>query len=157
MVTINQSPNKSPFSTIHDSNFLSIFSKIEKVILLRIIYVIILFLSSTFNLYIIPSAEKMRISWERTGGFAGISKHKSLDTAFLTTEENQQLLTLLEAVDFFNLPTHITTESIYPDTFEYMLTVEDEGKQHSVIIAETALTGNLRALIEWLNRAMSQK
>ncbi|MDJ0619225.1 MAG: hypothetical protein QNJ63_21205 [Calothrix sp. MO_192.B10] len=94
----------------------------------------------------------MRISWERTGGFAGISKHKSLDTDSLTAEENQQLLTLVEAVDFFNLPPHITTENIYPDRFEYILTVEDKGKQHSVIIAETALTGNLRTLIELLNR-----
>ena len=93
----------------------------------------------------------MRISWERTGGFAGISKHKSLDTASLTLEESQQLLTLIEAVDFFNLPPHIATESIYPDSFEYILTVEDEGKQHSVIITETALTDNLRTLIELLN------
>ncbi|MDJ0798831.1 MAG: hypothetical protein QNJ51_18765 [Calothrix sp. MO_167.B12] len=94
----------------------------------------------------------MRISWERTGGFAGISKHKTLDTNSLTAESSQQLLTLIEAVDFFNLPSHITTESIYPDSFEYILTVEDEGKQHSVIIAETALTGNLRTLIELLNQ-----
>ncbi len=99
----------------------------------------------------------MLISWERTGGFAGISKHKSLDTAFLTAEENQQLLTLIEATDFFNLPPHITTESIYPDSFEYILTVEDEGKQYSVTIAETALTDNLRTLIESLNQIKSQK
>ncbi len=99
----------------------------------------------------------MLISWERTGGFAGISKHKLLDTASLTAEENQKLLMLLEAVDFFHLPPHITTESIYPDSFEYILTVEDGDRTYSVTIAETAITDNLRTLIDSLNQITSQK
>ncbi len=99
----------------------------------------------------------MLIAWERTGGFAGISKHKSLDTASLTPEENQRLLSLIEATDFFNLPPYVTTDRIYPDSFEYIVTVEDGGKQHSVTIVETALTGDLRILIEFLNQIKSQK
>jgi glutamate mutase epsilon subunit len=99
----------------------------------------------------------MRISWSRTGGFAGISQDKSLDTNSLTDEENQQILTLVAAVDFFNLPTRIASQSTYPDSFEYLLTVEDGTKEHSVIIAETALTGKLSSLVQLLNQIISSK
>jgi hypothetical protein len=99
----------------------------------------------------------MRISWSRTGGFAGISQDKSLDTTSLTDEENQQLLTLIAAVDFFNLPTRIVSQNTYPDSFEYLLTVEDGAREHSVIVAETGLTGKLSSLVQLLNQITSSK
>ncbi|MBP5973076.1 hypothetical protein HW132_10100 [Brasilonema sp. CT11] len=94
----------------------------------------------------------MRISFERTGGFAGISTKKTVDTASIPANEADQLPSLLEAADFFNLPEKITASTTQPDRFQYKLTVEDKGKQHTVTVSEAALPGTLRPLIEWLQK-----
>ncbi|MCP6759508.1 MAG: hypothetical protein NHB32_12240 [Fischerella sp. CENA71] len=93
----------------------------------------------------------MRISLQRTGGFAGISKKAIVDTANLSSEETQQLSHLLEAVNFFNLPTIINTPSNQADRFQYTLTVEENNQQHTVKVSEAALPGNLKQIIEWIN------
>ncbi|MFQ4146125.1 protealysin inhibitor emfourin [Chlorogloeopsis sp. ULAP02] len=92
----------------------------------------------------------MRISLERTGGFAGISKKTTLDTANLASEEAKQLPLLVEAANFFNLPANMTTPRNQPDRFQYTLMVEDNGRQHTVRVSEAALPGTLRPLIEWV-------
>ncbi|WP_193200084.1 protealysin inhibitor emfourin [Nostoc sp. MG11] len=97
----------------------------------------------------------MRISFERTGGFAGISKKKTFDTATLPPNEAQELPRLVEAADLFKLPERITSPSAQSDRFQYKLTVEDNGMQHTVTVSEAALPGTLRPLIEWLNKNRS--
>jgi hypothetical protein len=92
----------------------------------------------------------MRISFERTGGFAGISKIKTIDTASLPPNEASLLPTLVEAADFFNLPENIPSSAPGGDRFQYTVTVEDNGQQHTVTVSEGALPGQLRPLIEWL-------
>ncbi|MEA5507811.1 protealysin inhibitor emfourin [Halotia wernerae UHCC 0503] len=99
----------------------------------------------------------MRISFERTGGFAGISKRTTLDTATLPPKEANELPRLVEAANLFNLPVQITSSHPQSDRFQYKLTVEDNGKQHTVTVSETALPGTLRPLIEWLNHAAQKK
>ena len=95
----------------------------------------------------------MRISFERTGGFAGMTKTKTVDTASMPTNEANQLPQLLSAANFFNLPTNITSDPTVPDRFQYTLTVEDEGKKHTITVSEAALPVTLRPLIEWVNNA----
>jgi bifunctional pyridoxal-dependent enzyme with beta-cystathionase and maltose regulon repressor activities len=94
----------------------------------------------------------MRISCERMGGFAGITKKKTVDTAALSREKAKQLLLLVEASDFFNLPAQITVSSTQRDRFQYKLTVEDNGKKHTVTVSETGLPGTLRPVIEWMDK-----
>ncbi|BAY07859.1 protealysin inhibitor emfourin [Calothrix sp. NIES-2098] len=94
----------------------------------------------------------MRISFERTGGFAGISKKTTVDTANLPPNEANELPRLVAAADLFNLPEKITAPNPQVDRFQYKLTVEDQGKQHTVTVSEAALPGTLRPLIEWLNQ-----
>jgi hypothetical protein len=93
----------------------------------------------------------MRISFERTGGFAGISKKTTVDTATLSAKEAKELPQLVEVADLFQLPEQITSPNPQSDRFQYKLTVEDNGKQHTVTVSEAALPGTLRPLIEWLN------
>jgi len=93
----------------------------------------------------------MRISFEHTGGFAGISRTTTVDTANLSADEANQLPQLLEAANFYNLPATITAPPTQPDRFQYTLTVEDKGQEHTVTVSEAALPGTLRQLIEWLN------
>ncbi|MGB3642595.1 MAG: protealysin inhibitor emfourin [Rivularia sp. (in: cyanobacteria)] len=92
----------------------------------------------------------MLIFLERSGGFAGISKVFKVDTAKLPTKQGEQLSMLLEAANFFNLPAYIAAESNQRDRFEYTLTVEDKGSQHTVTVAESAIPDNLKPLIEWI-------
>ncbi|MBW4592333.1 MAG: hypothetical protein KME46_05260 [Brasilonema angustatum HA4187-MV1] len=94
----------------------------------------------------------MRISFERTGGFAGISTKKTVDTASIPANEADQLPSLLEAADFFNLPENITASTRQADRFQYKLTVEDKGREHTVTVSEAALPGTLRPLIEWFQK-----
>jgi hypothetical protein len=94
----------------------------------------------------------MRVSMERTGGFAGISKRTTVDTTNIPVNEANQLPQLVEAANFFNLPDNITAPSNQPDRFQYRLTVEDKDKKHTVTVSEAALPGTLRPLIEWVNQ-----
>ncbi|HEY9632171.1 MAG TPA: protealysin inhibitor emfourin [Coleofasciculaceae cyanobacterium] len=95
----------------------------------------------------------MRMTIERTGGFAGISMTKVVDTTTLPDNEANQLRQLVDAADFFRLPKTITSKSPQPDRFQYQLTLEDKGKQHTVEVGEQAVPGTLRPLLEWLMAA----
>lgn len=95
----------------------------------------------------------MRITIERTGGFAGITTTKVVDTTTLPANEANQLSQLVEAADFFRLPANITSNSSQPDRFQYQITVEDHGKQRTVNVSEQAIPGTLRPLIEWIMAA----
>ncbi|MDF5708537.1 MAG: hypothetical protein PUP90_12845 [Nostoc sp. S4] len=99
----------------------------------------------------------MRISLERTGGFAGISKKTSVDTAQLPASEANTLNRLVEAADLFRLPEQITSPNPQSDRFQYKLTVEDNDKQHTVTVSEAALPGTLRPLIEWLQNSAQKR
>jgi hypothetical protein len=95
--------------------------------------------------------------FERTGGFAGITRKTTVDTATLPLQEAKQLLLLVETADLFQLPAQIPSPNPQSDRFQYKLTVEDNGKQHTVIVSEAALPGTLRPLIEWLNDVAKQR
>jgi hypothetical protein len=99
----------------------------------------------------------MLITFERTGGFAGITRKKTFDTAILPANEANNILRLAAAADLFNLPPQIPAPHPQSDRFQYKLTVEDNGKQHTVIVSEASLPGTLRPLIEWLNNAAVQR
>ncbi|MEA5605367.1 protealysin inhibitor emfourin [Nostoc sp. UHCC 0252] len=98
----------------------------------------------------------MRVSFERTGGFAGITKKTTVDTATVSPDEAATLLRLVEVADLFRLPEIITSPNPQSDRFQYKLTIEDNGKHHTVTVSEAALPGSLRPLIEWL-QTMAQK
>ncbi|MEH2433459.1 MAG: protealysin inhibitor emfourin [Nostoc sp.] len=99
----------------------------------------------------------MRVSFERTGGFAGITKKTTVDTDTLAANEASTLVRLVEVADLFRLPEHITSPNQESDRFQYKLTVEDNGKQHAVTVSEAALPGTLRPLIEWLQNIAQKR
>lgn len=99
----------------------------------------------------------MRMTFERTGGFAGITMTKVFDTSTLPDGEANQLRQLVDAADFFHLPATITSATPAPDRFQYQLTVEENGKQHTVEVSEQAVPGILRPLLEWLMAAARRR
>jgi hypothetical protein len=92
----------------------------------------------------------MKILFERSGGFAGMTRTTTIDTDNLPVYQVQQLSPLLEAANFFSLPSSINSQSPQNDRFWYTLTVEDNGKSHTVTVSEAALPGTLRPLIDWI-------
>lgn len=97
----------------------------------------------------------MQISFERSGGFAGMVMATDVDTANLPSEDAKHLRTLVEAADFFRLPT--TIAAAQPDRFQYQITVSDAGKHHSVSVDEAAMPGTLRPLVDWLMNATRRR
>jgi hypothetical protein len=96
------------------------------------------------------STEKvMHVKIQRTGGFAGLTTTKSIDTASLPAPEIDRLEQMLESAHFFELPALIPSTP-QPDRFEYQITVERNGEKHSVTAAEPALPAELKPLVDWL-------
>jgi hypothetical protein len=96
------------------------------------------------------SAEKlMHVKIQRSGGFTGIPLTKSIDAENLSASEIDHLEQMIEAAHFFELPARIPSEP-QPDRFEYQITVEQDGKKHSVTAAEPALPAELKPLVDWM-------
>jgi hypothetical protein len=99
----------------------------------------------------------MRISFERTGGFAGMHISHVVDTSTLPDEEANQLRRLVDVADFFHLPATIKSKSRQPDRFEYSITVEDDSVHHTVVVSEQAVPSTLQPAIDWLMAAARRR
>jgi hypothetical protein len=92
----------------------------------------------------------MRIQFERSGGFAGMRMGTTVDTHSLSAEKAQNLQDLVEAANFFGLPATIQSSGEGADRFQYNITVESEGKSHTVEVGESAVPESLRPLLNQL-------
>jgi hypothetical protein len=92
----------------------------------------------------------MRIHFERTGGFVGMRITATVDTESLSPEEARDLHEMVDTAGFFDLPTAITTPTPGADRFHYKLTVETEGRRHTVDVAEAAVPKALQPLLQQL-------
>ena len=92
----------------------------------------------------------MRISLERSGGFAGITTKTAVDEKELAPDEAQKLRGLVEEADFFTLPKKTLPRSPRPDRFQYELSLEESGRQHTVTLSEETLPEKLKPLVNWL-------
>lgn len=92
----------------------------------------------------------MRISYKRTGGFAGMVLSFDLQTETLPPEEADELQNLVEAAGFFNLPSKITSEGVVRDQFQYQLTITTDKQQHTVEVGDAAAPDSLWPLLEKL-------
>ncbi len=95
----------------------------------------------------------MRITFERTGGFAGITLSATIDTENLAAHEVAELLQCVERADFFNLPERIVPPSLRPDRFQYKVNVQDERGRHTITVSEEVMPPDLKPLIQWLTEA----
>ena len=92
----------------------------------------------------------MRIHFERTGGFAGMRMTTTVNTESLSSAEAQDLEDMVDACGFFDLPAEITATTPGADRFHYKLTVEDEGRRHTVETGDAAVPESLWPLIRRL-------
>ena len=85
----------------------------------------------------------MRIQFERSGGFAGVTRKASIDTTRLPPAEKAQLEALANAVDFGQIPPPKPGPSA--DRFQYRLTIRKTAS-----FADGQVTPQMRPLLDRL-------
>jgi len=92
----------------------------------------------------------LRISIERSGGFAGLTMRTTVDEKEVAADEALKLRQLVEEANFFNLPGKIVSRSPQPDRFQYELRLEEKGRQYAVMVSEEVMPEKLKPLVKWL-------
>ena len=92
----------------------------------------------------------MRIYFERTGGFGGMRLAATIDTATLPADQAGALQGAVEAAHFFDLPAQIPAPPQVADQFLYHVTIEAEGKRHTVDAGEASASPALQELLQQL-------
>jgi|ERR1700722_1606781 hypothetical protein len=95
----------------------------------------------------------MRISIERTGGFAGIKQTNSVSTDQLPPEESRKVAGLVEAAGFSDLPPVIRSTEPGGDQFQYKVTVEGDHGSHTVQVDEAAVPPSLQPVLNWVKNS----
>jgi hypothetical protein len=94
--------------------------------------------------------ERLQVELERSGGFAGVTLHASVDTATLPPAEADTVRRLVDQADLDALARRPPTPSRAPDRFQYDLTVTRGGRRQHLSLGETAVTPELRPLLDHL-------
>ena len=89
-----------------------------------------------------------RIEVTRSGGFAGIPLHASVDTGTLPPDEAHEIAALVDRVDFAGLTHRPAPPAQGPDRFHYDIAVEHGSTRHEVSLPETAVPADLKALLD---------
>lgn len=95
----------------------------------------------------------MRVRFERSGGFAGITMRSDFDSAGLPAEQVAELTRLVSEARFFELPAVIASAKSGADLFQYSISVEDGAQTHQVEFVQGAAPEHLRPLVQWLTQA----
>lgn len=93
----------------------------------------------------------LHITYERSGGFAGLKLTARFDLDALPDEQQEQLRGLLDELDFFKLPAQILPARPGVDQFTHKIAVESKKGRHSVLTSDSAAPEKLHELISLLN------
>jgi hypothetical protein len=91
----------------------------------------------------------MQIEFERSGGFAGMTIGTTVDTNTLSSAEAHELVQLVTATNFINLPSH-TNGTRGADQFIYKLTFHVEGLTRTIETTDSTMPPSLRPLVDRL-------
>ncbi len=94
----------------------------------------------------------MRIHFERTGGFAGMTMATTFDLDDLPEDEADHLKSLLDDLDFDDLPDKILSSPSGADRFSYTIAIENKKGRRAVETTDSAAPEKLRGLIDLLNQ-----
>jgi hypothetical protein len=93
----------------------------------------------------------MRISFERTGGFAGIRLAADIDLDQLPEEDAKKIYDMVESINFNELPEGPSNPGAV-DQFNYTITVRVEHTEHTIITDDASAPEDLRPLLDELNQ-----
>jgi len=90
----------------------------------------------------------MRIEFTRSGGFAGMRVAKVLNTDEMPEGEALEFKELVKSSGFFDLPESLRSQGA--DKFQYDITIESDGRSHTVKADEDAIPPALVPLVKRL-------
>jgi hypothetical protein len=102
-------------------------------------------------------ASSMRIQFSRSGGFAGMTESASVDTDTLPPDERERVCSMVEGAAFFDLPAQISGATPGADRFNYEITVDSDGRSHTVVTDDASAPDSLIPLLDWLRRAARRR
>lgn len=96
----------------------------------------------------------MRITFTMEGGiayFPGLSQPVIIDSGELPRQETNELEQMVEAARFFDQPATIRpTARGAADYYQYTVTVEEGGRQHTVRMTDLVEDAGLQVLLHYL-------
>ncbi|NWG33665.1 MAG: hypothetical protein HXY42_04425 [Chloroflexi bacterium] len=98
-----------------------------------------------------------KIKFERTGGFAGIRVATEIEIEDLPEEQRNEILELLDDMDFEELPAKLSGGLPVSDEFVYSIVVEAGEEEYQIVAGESALPQDLQSLIELLEKQAKRR
>jgi hypothetical protein len=94
----------------------------------------------------------MKITITRSGGFAGISKSFSADDNALNETDSKKMKELIQNSNFFEMPSKssVPQRGGAADLIVYRITVEEDGKSHTIERTESTIDPSLKSLVKLL-------
>ncbi len=86
----------------------------------------------------------------RGGGFGGLVRTTTADTAWLSPGDRREMQTLVRRAGLQDDQPAPETGEPEPDRFTYMVTVEDQGHRRVATFPEQSLPEQVRDLISWV-------
>jgi hypothetical protein len=99
----------------------------------------------------------MKIELIRSGGFAGTRMETSVDTSNLSADEAERIQDLVRRLDLDALRRQASSSRVSPDEFQYDLTVIEGDSRQRLRLSESALTPELRTLLDLLVRRARER
>lgn len=101
----------------------------------------------------VGEVEVVKITFERSGGFAGITRTFETSTDELAAEDAAQLRRLIDEAGFFDLPEEIAGDGTVADAFHYVIVIEAGDRVATVRTGDAGAPEALVPLLDWLNQA----
>jgi hypothetical protein len=92
----------------------------------------------------------MRISFERTGGFANIALRADIDSAQLPHERARELEQLVERARPFDQHAQAQSGPPVPDDYQYEVGIDEAGHTETIRTTDSAASDNLKLLFDFL-------
>jgi len=99
----------------------------------------------------------MKLTYQRSGGVAGMLKRAVIDTDHLPADERAAWEGLVAGADVFALPaTLAAAEPRQRDAFTHTLVIEDGPRRHTVEVQGAPAAAPVRALLDRLQGASTR-
>lgn len=93
----------------------------------------------------------MKITFERSGGFANIHLKHEFDSAILPADKAKELNHLIAAArPFEQSANQLNPSGNVADQFQYTLTLDDGTRKHIIQTSDATASSELQNLISWL-------
>jgi hypothetical protein len=97
----------------------------------------------------------MRVRFQVSGGigaFPGLAAPRTIDMETLGPDDRHALKQLVDEANFFGLPPRVPAPPGSADTQTYQITIEEEGREHTVIVSDPVASPAMQALVSRLRQ-----